>query len=121
MQQSQQYYLKNDNKTLNIPSVTSNDDASHYSCVAKNSVGIGKSVFVINRLTPPRLTLNFSDGESKFDTILVSRKGDAVDLMCPFDHFNHIEWFKNGEPFNNKTTIIGFPNISIADAGTNAS
>lgn len=92
------YHLENDNKTLHISSITSDDDdeKTYYACVATNSVGTSKSVFKINVLTAPRL--KSSDGNDKFETTVVTRKGEPLLLECPVDANPkpEIKWTKNG-------------------------
>lgn len=94
----QKYHLENDNKTLRISSITTDDDdeKSYYACVAANSVGMAKTVFKFNVLTPPRL--KSSDGNDKFETVVVTRKGEPVLLECPVDANPkpEIKWTKNG-------------------------
>lgn len=47
--------------------------------------------------------------------------GSNATLLCPFKNFDHFEWYKNSEAFNNSTNNesvdIIFHNISIADQG----
>lgn len=94
----QKYQLANDNKTLRISSVTTDDDddKSYYACVAANSVGAAKNIFKLNVLTPPRL--KSSDGNDKFESTVVTRKGAPVLLECPVDANPkpEIKWTKNG-------------------------
>lgn len=66
-------------------------------------------------LAKPQLLL---DADSDFKTIHI-RFGENITLKCPFENFEHFEWIKDAETFENDDDMLDveLENISFEDEG----
>lgn len=122
-------------------------NGGEYICTAKNEYGMAKILFNLNVLckdfsTPksqfiqsfvfsvltnvffffilaePHLTSGFEKLNSKLSPDNKSAQlGSKLTLICPYENFDSIEWFKNSGRVDIQTQYMAFSSVSAAQQG----
>ncbi|XP_031619928.1 hemicentin-1-like [Contarinia nasturtii] len=86
----------------------------NFTCVGENAFGKDSHSICVRIIDRPELSHNLSDSLQNTKHIQL---GSNLNLTCPFEHFNHFKWLKNGKPFNSDMKDLSFSNVSITDVG----
>lgn len=75
-----------------IIQIDSTFESGKLSCIAENSEGIDEKSFSMEIINLPKILPIAKD----LQTNISIRVGDDLELLCPFENYNHIEWKLNG-------------------------
>jgi hypothetical protein len=67
------------------------------SCVAENTEGIDEKTFFLKVINEPKILSNADELQRSISV----RENDDLELLCPFENFNDIEWTFNDQRLSN--------------------
>lgn len=85
-----------------------------YTCIAENIEGQAKSSFHFKVLALPSFLSDFN----ALDRVKEVRKGEHLELLCPFEDFNEIIWMQNNKTIPSEhNTILKLKKINELSSG----